>query len=216
MRGAARRRWIVIRICTGSTPKKTRRRSPIDQVRDVIEIFTLTAHRGGAKVVIVEPAEAMTTAAANALLKTLEEPSPRELSAAAEPSAGPTAGDGPQPLPARSRCARRTPRAVARLARRRAGRRAPRRSAPSARRRSSSPRRSRKTILSIFNKLESDLVRISEDRLDPQAVAQSVGERRYGARVELAAAPAPRGAAVAARDRGGLDRGHSTGRRDVA
>ena len=47
----------------------------VDQVREVIESVSLTAHRGKAKVVIIEPAEAMTTAAANALLKTLEEPS---------------------------------------------------------------------------------------------------------------------------------------------
>jgi DNA polymerase-3 subunit delta' len=47
----------------------------IEQVREAIDALTLTAHGGGAKVVIVEPADALTTPAANALLKTLEEPS---------------------------------------------------------------------------------------------------------------------------------------------
>jgi DNA polymerase-3 subunit delta' len=47
----------------------------VEQVREVIDALALTAHGGGAKVVIVEPADALTTAAANALLKTLEEPS---------------------------------------------------------------------------------------------------------------------------------------------
>jgi DNA polymerase-3 subunit delta' len=37
--------------------------------------LNLKAHAGGAKVVVFEPADGMTTAAANALLKTLEEPS---------------------------------------------------------------------------------------------------------------------------------------------
>jgi DNA polymerase-3 subunit delta' len=47
----------------------------IEQVREAIDALTLTAHGGGAKIVIVEPADALTTSAANALLKTLEEPS---------------------------------------------------------------------------------------------------------------------------------------------
>jgi DNA polymerase-3 subunit delta' len=47
----------------------------VEQVREVIDTLALTAHGGGSKVMIVEPAEAMTVAAANALLKTLEEPS---------------------------------------------------------------------------------------------------------------------------------------------
>ncbi|AXK38284.1 DNA polymerase III subunit delta' [Crenobacter cavernae] len=46
----------------------------IEAVRDVIEFAQLTAHRSGRRVVLVEPAEAMNPAAANALLKILEEP----------------------------------------------------------------------------------------------------------------------------------------------
>ena len=56
-------------------PEEDKETISVDQVRELIDSFTLTAHRGGAKVVIIEPAEALTTAAANALLKTLEEPS---------------------------------------------------------------------------------------------------------------------------------------------
>jgi len=47
----------------------------VEQVRDVIDALVLTAHRGKGKAVIIEPADAMTNPAANALLKTLEEPS---------------------------------------------------------------------------------------------------------------------------------------------
>ena len=47
----------------------------VEQVRDAIEALALKSHGGRAKVVIVEPADGLTIAAANALLKTLEEPS---------------------------------------------------------------------------------------------------------------------------------------------
>ena len=40
----------------------------------VCETLTLSSYGGTGKVVVIEPAEAMTTAASNALLKTLEEP----------------------------------------------------------------------------------------------------------------------------------------------
>lgn len=48
----------------------------IEQIRTVIETLSLKSFAGAAKVVIIEPAEAMTVAAANGLLKTLEQPSP--------------------------------------------------------------------------------------------------------------------------------------------
>ena len=46
----------------------------INQVRAVQEALCVTAHRGGRRVVIVDPAEAMNPFTANALLKLLEEP----------------------------------------------------------------------------------------------------------------------------------------------
>jgi DNA polymerase-3 subunit delta' len=46
----------------------------IDAIRDLTEWSQLTSHRRGAKIAVIAPAEAMHYAAANALLKTLEEP----------------------------------------------------------------------------------------------------------------------------------------------
>jgi DNA polymerase-3 subunit delta' len=51
----------------------------IGAVRDLAAELSLTAHGRGYKVAIVIPAEAMNNFAANALLKTLEEPPPRTL-----------------------------------------------------------------------------------------------------------------------------------------
>jgi DNA polymerase III subunit delta' len=47
----------------------------VEQIRDLKSELSLTAHLAGLKVVIIEQAERMTTEAANALLKSLEEPS---------------------------------------------------------------------------------------------------------------------------------------------
>ncbi|AFU97933.1 DNA polymerase III subunit delta' [Simiduia agarivorans] len=46
----------------------------IDPVRQVNHFLSQTAQQGGRKVVVIQPAEAMNTASANALLKNLEEP----------------------------------------------------------------------------------------------------------------------------------------------
>ncbi len=51
----------------------------VEQLRALIAGFSLTSHGGGAKVCIIAPAERMNRFAANALLKTLEEPSGRAL-----------------------------------------------------------------------------------------------------------------------------------------
>ena len=51
----------------------------IDQVRAVADFVALTTHRAGYRVLLIRPAEAMLPAAANSLLKTLEEPPPRTL-----------------------------------------------------------------------------------------------------------------------------------------
>ena len=56
-------------------PEEEKNTISVEQIRDLIDAISLTAHHGVAKVVIIEPADAMTSAAANALLKTLEEPS---------------------------------------------------------------------------------------------------------------------------------------------
>ena len=72
----------------------------IEQVRELASELALTAHQGGYKVGILSPADSMNRFAANALLKTLEEP-PRGtlLILVAHPAVTP-AGHDPQPLPA--------------------------------------------------------------------------------------------------------------------
>ena len=46
----------------------------VDQVRSLTDLVNLSSHRGRAKVILIHPAEAMNASAANALLKSLEEP----------------------------------------------------------------------------------------------------------------------------------------------
>jgi DNA polymerase-3 subunit delta' len=52
----------------------TSRQIRIDQVRELQEFLAIGTHRGGLRVIVVRPAEAMNVATANALLKSLEEP----------------------------------------------------------------------------------------------------------------------------------------------
>lgn len=54
--------------------KKPSKQISVDQIRSLADFIGLSAHQGGRRVVIVHPAEAMNTNAANALLKSLEEP----------------------------------------------------------------------------------------------------------------------------------------------
>lgn len=55
-------------------PEETGKNIKIDQIRAMILTLNQTAQRTGYQVVIIAPAEALNKAAANALLKTLEEP----------------------------------------------------------------------------------------------------------------------------------------------
>ena len=152
-------------------PEEDRQTISVDQVRDVVEAFTLTALRGGAKVAVVEPAEAMTTAAANALLKTLEEPAAGGYLLLLSHQPGRLAAT------IRSRCQRvelrapdtqsvaewlRVEPAVVLDAQRSVG------TAPL-----SLAAAIRGNDYSLFNKLESDLTGISQDQVDPLAVAQA-------------------------------------------
>lgn len=57
-------------------PEEKSRNIKIDQVRDGVSFATRTASFGERKVMVLAPADAMNTNAANALLKSLEEPSP--------------------------------------------------------------------------------------------------------------------------------------------
>ena len=55
-------------------PEEDKRSISVDQVRETTATLALTPHVAGLKVVIIETAELMTIEAANALLKSLEEP----------------------------------------------------------------------------------------------------------------------------------------------
>ncbi|MBP8202403.1 MAG: DNA polymerase III subunit delta', partial [Pseudomonas sp.] len=56
-------------------PEEADKAIKVDQVRDLVSFVVQTAQLAGRKVVLVEPAESMNINAANALLKSLEEPS---------------------------------------------------------------------------------------------------------------------------------------------
>jgi DNA polymerase-3 subunit delta' len=56
-------------------PEEADKAIKVDQVRELVGFVVQTAQMGGRKVVLIEPAEAMNNNAANALLKSLEEPS---------------------------------------------------------------------------------------------------------------------------------------------
>jgi len=56
-------------------PEEPEKPIRVDQVRELVGFVVQTAQLGGRKVVLLEPAEAMNLNAANALLKSLEEPS---------------------------------------------------------------------------------------------------------------------------------------------
>lgn len=51
----------------------------VDEIRKISRFLAMTAHDGGYRVAIVDPADDMNANAANALLKNLEEPPPRTL-----------------------------------------------------------------------------------------------------------------------------------------
>jgi len=51
----------------------------IDQIRALAEFMNISTHRQGLRVIVLYPAEALNSASANALLKTLEEPPPNTL-----------------------------------------------------------------------------------------------------------------------------------------
>lgn len=80
----------------------------IEQVRELCAELALTSHQGGWKAAIIDPADTLNRFAANALLKTIEEPPPRTFLAlvAAQPSK--------LPATLRSRCQRLVVRAPTR------------------------------------------------------------------------------------------------------
>lgn len=71
----------VLHITRPRDPKSSQFRTAItiDEIRRVTHLLTRTSHDGGWRIVIIDPAEDMNRNAANALLKTLEEPPARAL-----------------------------------------------------------------------------------------------------------------------------------------
>ena len=62
-------------VTVGSKARKNpRQQISVEQIRALTGNMHVTSHRSGNKVILIHPAEAMNTAAANALLKNLEEP----------------------------------------------------------------------------------------------------------------------------------------------
>lgn len=55
-------------------PLPEKRIVSVDQVRSLVQFMQLTSHQKGAKIAVIYPAQALNRNAANALLKTLEEP----------------------------------------------------------------------------------------------------------------------------------------------
>lgn len=75
-----------LRVAAGSHPDlirvtvpPDRTRISVDQIRELNRMLSLTAMEQGWKVVLIEDAALMNEAAANAMLKTLEEPSPQSM-----------------------------------------------------------------------------------------------------------------------------------------
>ena len=61
------------------TPEEDKQQISVEQIRNASEKLFMTSGRRGYRVAIIEPAHQLTVAAANALLKTLEEPGSRTL-----------------------------------------------------------------------------------------------------------------------------------------
>jgi DNA polymerase-3 subunit delta' len=64
---------------TGKASKAPSKEIKIDQIRALSDFMNISTHRHGMRLVVLYPAEALNSAAANALLKTLEEPPPHTV-----------------------------------------------------------------------------------------------------------------------------------------
>lgn len=61
----------------GEKQEKASLQIAVEQIRALPDFINISSHRGGCKVIVIHPAEALNINAANALLKSLEEPPPR-------------------------------------------------------------------------------------------------------------------------------------------
>jgi len=69
--------WV--RVLQDAKEKRAKKSIGVDQIRELSEKLSLTSMRSGYRVAVITPADLMTTAAQNALLKTLEEPAARTV-----------------------------------------------------------------------------------------------------------------------------------------
>ena len=69
--------WV--RLLKDAKEKKEKKSIGVDQIRELSEKLSMTSMRSGYRVAVIAPADLMTTAAQNALLKTLEEPAARTV-----------------------------------------------------------------------------------------------------------------------------------------
>jgi len=65
---------LTVGLAVNENTGKLRSEIVVEQMRTLSEWFSLTPQLGGAQVALIEPADALNASAANALLKTLEEP----------------------------------------------------------------------------------------------------------------------------------------------
>jgi DNA polymerase-3 subunit delta' len=65
--------------CEKESGKKPSREISVDQIRALAGFANLSAHQGGYRIVLIHPAESMNNNSANAVLKTLEEPTDKLL-----------------------------------------------------------------------------------------------------------------------------------------
>lgn len=77
--GLAHPDLVVLRRQPASDKKQATTQIPVETVRRALDVFGSTAGSGGWRVCIVDSAEDLNTAGANALLKVVEEPPPRAI-----------------------------------------------------------------------------------------------------------------------------------------
>ncbi len=68
-----------IRVSNTKSKRKPSKQISVAQIRALADLVNMSSHRGGYKIILIHPVETMNAAAANALLKSLEEPPPQTL-----------------------------------------------------------------------------------------------------------------------------------------
>lgn len=69
----------AVELSNARSKKKPSKQISVAQIRSLNDLINMSSHRGGYKIILIHPVEAMNVAAANALLKNLEEPAPQTL-----------------------------------------------------------------------------------------------------------------------------------------